>query len=105
MKKHLATILLLLVQPLWAEVAAQAHSHLKGAWGILDPLCPEARTHLTTVKAGRQVGGWLNGKQVPGHLPNLGGVRPNFLIGAAAPNRGPFSGRVAEVRCHRFIIE
>ncbi|MCU0780756.1 MAG: hypothetical protein MUF04_06605 [Akkermansiaceae bacterium] len=36
MKKHLATVLLLLVQPLWAEVAAQAHYHLKVVGAIRD---------------------------------------------------------------------
>jgi hypothetical protein len=72
-KEHLATVLLLLVQPLRAEVAAPGHCRLKGAGGIRDTLCPEARNHLTMVKADRQVSRWLSGKRVPGHLPNLGG--------------------------------
>ena len=58
-------------------------------------------THLAVVKSQGAVTGWLNGKRVCG-LPNLGGGAANFSLGATAPGREAFQGRIAEVRYSTF---
>ncbi|MCU0781841.1 MAG: LamG domain-containing protein, partial [Akkermansiaceae bacterium] len=81
-----------------------------GQWAVLvggvggtnlGKVVPETWTHLAIVQSAGAVSGWLNGVKVA-ELPGLGGGRPNFAIGATAPNKENFSGWIAEVRHATF---
>ncbi len=58
-------------------------------------------THLAIVKTQGTVTGWLNGKRIC-NLPTVGGGAANFSLGATAPGREAFRGRIAEVRVATF---
>ncbi|BCU78050.1 LamG domain-containing protein [Luteolibacter sp. LG18] len=58
-------------------------------------------THLAIVRDGGQCSGWVDGVKVC-QLPNVGGGKPNFSLGATAPGKEPFKGWISEARVSSF---
>jgi len=67
----------------------------------LGKITPEKWTHLAIVRDGFQCSGWMDGVKVC-QLPNLGGGKPNFALGATAPGKEPFRGWISEARVSSF---